>query len=287
MYVTMKEILDDANKNYYGVISASVINLELVRGAIRAAQEENAPIIINIGQGQMTKHGDCEIISKIVRTLAGRATVPVALNLDHGKDYERITHAFRHHFSSIMIDASAYSLEENIQRTKEIVKLCHSQNVTVEGEIGFIGQAADSDDEKFDLYTRVEDAVLFFNETEVDALAIAVGTAHGKYPANREPKIDFDRIKEIKQATNRPLVLHGGSDSGSDNIRQAVACGINKINVCTDTFVSCKEGLKMMLQETPDIDFMSMMMEMENIAKKTIQDYIRISGSTGKASNFR
>lgn len=287
MYVTMKEILDDANKNYYGVISASVINLELVRGAIRAAQEENSPIIINIGQGQMTKHGDCEIISKIVRTLAGRATIPVALNLDHGKDYERITHAFRHQFSSIMIDASAYPLEENIQRTREIVKLCHSQNVTVEGEIGFIGQAADSDDEKFDLYTRVEDAVRFFKETQVDALAIAVGTAHGKYPANREPKIDFSRIKEIKQATNKPLVLHGGSDSGSDNIRQAVSCGINKINVCTDTFVSCKEGLKLMLQETPDIDFMSMMIEMENIAKRTIQDYIQISGSTGKGSNFR
>lgn len=287
MYVTMKTILDDANRHYYGVISASVINLELVRGAIRAAQEENAPIIINIGQGQMSKHGDGEIISKIVRTLAARATVPVALNLDHGKDYERITHAFRHQFSSIMIDASEYPMEENIRRTKDVVTLCHSQNVTVEGEIGFIGQAANADDEKFDLYTRVEDAVYFFEATGVDALAIAVGTAHGKYPANRAPKIDFDRISQIKQATQKPLVLHGGSDSGEENIRQAVICGINKINVCTDTFVSCKEGLRTMLQETPDIDFMSMMINMENQAKETLQNYIRISGSSGKASHFR
>lgn len=287
MYVSMKTILDDANQHYYGVISASVINLELVRGAIRAAQEENAPIIINIGQGQMSKHGDGEIISSIVRTLAGRASIPVALNLDHGRDYHHITHAFRHQFSSIMIDASEYPMEENIRRTCEVVKLCHSQNVTVEGELGFIGQAANADDENLELYTRVEDAVAFFAATDVDALAIAVGTAHGKYPSSRIPKIDFDRISQIKQATGKPLVLHGGSDSGDENIRQAVACGINKINVCTDTFVSCKEGLRTMLQETPDIDFMSMMINMENQAKATLQHYIKISGSSGKAANFR
>ncbi|MBT9431998.1 class II fructose-bisphosphate aldolase [Candidatus Sodalis endolongispinus] len=271
---------------FYGVISASVINLELVRGAIRAAQEENAPIIINIVQGQMSKHGDGEIISGIVRTLAARATVPVALNLDHGKDYERITHAFRHQFSSIMIDASEYPLEENIRRTKEVVTLCHSQNVTVEGEIGFIGQAANADEKKLDLFTRVEDAVYFFEATGVDAMAIAVGTVHGKYPSHLAPKIDFDRISQIKQATGKPLVLHGGSDSGEDNIRQAVACGINKINVCTDTFVGCKEGLKTILQETPDVDFMTMMINMETTAKNILQKYIYISGSSGKAANF-
>lgn len=286
MYVTMKMILDDANKYNYGVIAANAINLETVRGIIRAAESKNSPIIINIGQGQMTKHGDGEIICSMIKILAERSHIPIALNLDHGKDYERITYAFRHGFSSIMIDASSYPLEENIKITQEVVKLCHSQNVTVEAELGMVGQANIGDNTKTDFYTQVDDAVYFFKETGIDALAVAIGTAHGKYPENFKPKIDFERLKQIKNATLKPLVLHGGSDSGAENISKAVECGINKINVCTDTFTHCRETLKNILKEQPYIDYLSLMIEMEKAVVMIIKKYIDMTGSSNMAKHF-
>lgn len=287
MYVSMKYILDDANKNNYGVIAANVINLELARGIIAAATEENAPIILNIGQGQMQKHGDGEIMAQMIKTLALRTPVPVALNLDHGSEYERITYAFRHGFSSIMIDASQHPYNENVEITKEVVKMAHSQGVTVEAELGHVGQANAGDNNNQALYTDANEAVEFIKDTEVDALAVAVGTAHGKYPKEFKPKLNFEKIKEIKKATGIPLVLHGGSDSGYDNIRKAVECGINKINVCTDTFNGCRDFLTKRLSEKPDIDFVNLMMEFENAAKEVIRPYIKTSGACGKASNFK
>lgn len=286
MYVSMRTILDDANRHYYGVIAANAINLETVRGTIKAAEKRKSPIIINVGQGQMTKHGDGEIICSMIKILAGRASIPIALNLDHGKDYERITYAFRHGFSSIMIDASCYPIEDNIKITQEIVKLCHSQNVTVEAELGMVGQADQGDNAKTDLYTQVDDALYFFEKTQVDALAIAVGTAHGKYPADFKPRIDFERLTQIKRATNMPLVLHGGSDSGADNIRKAVQCGINKINVCTDTFTYCRETLRNTLKDKPNIDYLTLMMTMENAVIDVIGRYIDMAGSSNMANHF-
>lgn len=286
MYVSMKYILDDANKNNYGVIAANVINLELARGIIAAATEENAPIILNIGQGQMQKHGDGEIMAQMIKTLALRTPVPVALNLDHGSEYERITYAFRHGFSSIMIDASEHPYNENVKLTKAVVKMAHSQGVTVEAELGHVGQANNGDNNNENLYTDPKQAVDFVKDTGVDALAVAVGTAHGKYPKGLKPILNFDRIKEIKKATGIPLVLHGGSDSGEDNIKKAVKCGINKINVCTDTFNGCRDYLEKRLTEKPDIDFLSLMIELENAAKEIIKPYIKVSGACGKGSNF-
>jgi len=287
MYVSMKYILEDANKNNYGVIAANVINLELARGVISAAVEENAPLIINIGQGQMQKHGDGELMAQMIKTIASKVHIPIALNLDHGSTYERVTHAFRNGFSSIMIDASQHTYEENVKITKDVVKLAHSQGVTVEAELGHVGQANLGDNNNQSLFTDVNDAVRFVKETEVDALAVAVGTAHGKYPKGLKPKLNFERIKEIKSATKMPLVLHGGSDSGEDNIKKAVACGINKINVCTDTFNGCRDFLAKRLNEDPDVDFLTLMIELESAAKEVIRPYIIMSGSSGKGSNFK
>lgn len=287
MYVPMKTILEDAHTHNYGVIAANCINLELARGVIEAAIEENAPIIINLGQGQMTNHGDGELMSDVIQTLAWRTSVPVALNLDHGKDFERITHAFRHGFSSIMIDASQYPLEENIRRTQEVVKLAHSQGVTVEAELGKVGQASLGDQTNQDFFTDPQEAKVFVEETQVDALAVAVGTAHGSYPKGMEPKIDFERLRLIKQTLNMPLVLHGGSNSGDENIRQSVACGINKINVCTDLFNVCRDYVATQLQAKPETDFMTLMMGMEKAGKALMKHYIQVAGGSGKADHFR
>jgi len=284
MYVPMKVLLDDANKNNYAVIAANGINLEMARAIISAAAEENAPIIVNIGQGQMTKHADGELMSCLIRMLAERVKTPVALNLDHGRDYERITYAFRHGFSSLMIDASKYPLEENIRITKEIVRLAHSQGVTVEAELGHVGSATAGDQDKYDLYTDPLEAKRFVEETNVDALAVAIGTAHGNYPGGLEPKIDFDRLKAIKDMVQIPLVLHGGSGSGDDNIKKAVEYGINKINVFTDASNACKKGMAEALQKNPNADFMSIMMSAEKECKEIIKHFIRLAGSSGKAA---
>lgn len=286
MYVSMKTILDDAYKNNYAVVAANAINFELIRGIIDAAIESNAPIVINIGPGQLANHGDAEIFTNIIKTLAQRTHIPVAFNYDHGKDFTGVSEVFRAGFSSIMIDASEYPLEENIARTKEVVKLCKPNKVTVEAELGHVGQAAAGDGTHIDLYTNPDDAQYFVEQTGIDTLAVAVGTAHGKYPAGFEPKLDFERLTLLKERLKMPLVLHGGSNSGDSNIRKAVACGINKLNVWTDTAVSCREALAQALQKNSGIDFVELMNIMEKAVKDNIAHYISLTGSAGKADNF-
>ena len=145
MYTDIKTILDDANQNNYAVLAASAFNMELARGLIAAADEMQAPLIILMGQAQMTKHARPELMVPMIKTLAEQTNVPVALILDHGRDWEKITWAYRQGFSSIMVDASAYDMEENIARTKKAVELCHVQGLAVEGELGHVGQAATLD----------------------------------------------------------------------------------------------------------------------------------------------
>ena len=286
MYVPMKTILDDANAHNYACIAANCINFEQIRGIIDAAIEKNSPIIINIGPGQLTNRGDGEIFANIIKTLAGRTHIPVAFNYDHGRSYETIAQVFRYGFSSAMIDASSYPLEENIRITKEIVRLCHTAGVTVEAELGHVGQAADGDGKTSDLYTNPDEAKYFVEQTGVDALAVAVGTAHGKYPAGYVPHIDFDRLTLLKKTLQMPLVLHGGSNSGDENIRHAVECGINKINVWTDSANACRDAMAAALKENPELNYVDLMEIMENAIKQNISHYIDLAGSAGMADHF-
>jgi fructose-bisphosphate aldolase, class II len=286
MYTNVKYILDDAVKNHYGVIASAAVNVELLRGEIAAADEMQAPLIILLGQGQMSKHGNADVMVPMIKTLAGETNVPVALILDHGRDWEYIVHAFRSGFSSIMIDASAYPTEENIARTKRVVDLCHLQGVPVEGEIGHVGQAVDMDGCKEEWYTRPEEALSFIKATNVDCLAIACGTAHGKYPKDFVPKLRFDIIEKVRAVTDIPLALHGGSGSGDDNIRRAVEAGINKVNVCTDIFNYCRDFTLDALKKDPDYDYLQLLIDIEARAKEITKHYIGLTGSAGQAGNF-
>lgn len=286
MYTTTKIILDDAVKNHYAVIASAAVNLELARGEIAAADELQSPLIILLGQGQMSKHGSADLMTPMIKRLAEKTNVPVALILDHGRNWKYITHAFRNGFSSIMIDASAYGMEENIARTRKVVELCHSQGVAVEGEIGHVGQAAEMDGIKENLYTRPEDAEKFVAATHVDCLAIACGTAHGKYPKGFVPKLNFDIIRSVRAKIDTPLALHGGSGSGSENIRKAVEAGINKVNVCTDIFDYCRDFTRKALNQNPNYDYLQLLIEIEAKAKEITKRYISLTGSAGKAANF-
>ena len=185
-------------------------------------------------------------------------------------------------FTNVMIDASSLPYEENVARTKTIVALAHGMGISVEAELGHVGQAADGDGRTDDMYTNVEQAVEFVKETGVDALAVAIGTAHGKYPEGFVPKLDFERLAELKAALKMPLVLHGGSGSGEENLKKAVAGGINKINVATDAFAAAKAAVLAKLEEDPKADYLTMEMAAEAGVKQFVKDYIHTIGSNDR-----
>ena len=282
MYVSMKPILEHAHINGYAVMAMNSINMEMVRAAVNAAQAEHSAVIINIGMGQMKNHAHPEDMVPMIRQLAERALVPVALNLDHGQDFTFICECMKRGFSSIMIDASALPYEENIARTRLVCEMAHPLGICVEGELGHVGQAADGDDENGGLYTEPGQAKEFADRTGVDALAVAVGTAHGNYPKGKTPKLDFERIRLLKKILNMPLVLHGGSGAGEENLKKAVACGINKVNVCTDAFGIGSRSIEKQMNENPEVDYMHLCMGVEEELTNYIRTFMRTIGSSGQ-----
>lgn len=282
MYVNMKYILDNASRDGYAVMAVNSVNMEMARAVIEAAEEEHSPIIVQFGVGQMKKLAHPDQMVPMIKAMAEKASVPVCLNLDHGPSFEAEVDAIQRGFSNVMIDASSLPYEENVRRTRQIVDLAHAKGISVEAELGHVGQAADGDGKTSDMYTNVEQAVAFVKETGVDALAVAIGTAHGKYPAGYVPVLDFDRLKELKAALNMPLVLHGGSGSGEENIRKAVKGGINKINVCTDAFHAAEVAMKAAWAENPNLNYMEICAVAEAAIKKFVKDYIRVIGSNNR-----
>lgn len=288
MYSNIKTILQDASKNKYAVLATSAINMETARGIVSAATDLDAPIIFLLGQNMMREHAKAELMVPIIKTLAENTPVPVAICLDHGSSPERLMYAFRNGFSSIMYDGSLLPYDENVKQTRYYSDLCHEFGMGIEGELGHVGLAASGDEKDESLYTTVEDAVDFAKKTNVDSLAIAVGTAHGEYPEGLIPHINFDRIKQIKEATNgMPLALHGGSGSGDENILRAVESGMNKINVVTDVLNHARKFLTDCLKNNRKVSYIDLMMGMENSVKDYVSSWIELTGSSGKAKNFR
>lgn len=282
MFQSMKEILFDANRNNYAVMAINCVNMEQTRAIISAAEEEYAPVIINISPRQMKQHAAPEILAPMIKIMAENAKIPVALNLDHGQDYDDIIRVIKAGFSSVMIDASAYEYEENVRRTGLIADIAHANGLSVEGELGHVGSAVEGDGGKTDLYTNPQLAKDFVMRTNVDCLAVAIGTAHGNYPKNRIPKLDFARLKELKDTLQMPLVLHGGSGAGEDNIKKAVELGINKINVCTDLFRCGTEAMLQAAKENPEIDYMDFQIAGQMAMKQFIKSYMRLIGASGR-----
>lgn len=278
----MKSILDDANKHSYGVMAMNSINIEMIRGGILGAAEVNSPIIIQCGPGQMAKHAHSEEIIPLVHNLAKRVHVPVALNLDHGSKFDDIANAINAGFTNVMFDGSSMPYDDNVQITELITSLAHANGVSVEAELGHVGQANDEDDLNFDYYTDPEVAADFVEKTSVDILAVAIGTAHGSYPKGKVPKLDFERLKKIKDVVQIPLVLHGGSGAGEENLKKAVELGINKINVATDAFNVAKNAFLEASQNDPDLDYLALSAHVENEIKEFVKDFASIVGSAGR-----
>ena len=286
MYVSMKNMLADANANGYAVMAINCFNLETARTVISAAEASDAPIIIDIYKDHLLSHCGSNIIAPLVKTLAEKASVNVALNLDHGEEKEYIIKAIDDGFSSVMVDASRFDLENNISMTREIVDYAHKRGVSVEGEIGCMGASEGGAFTNGSMYTDPEQAKYFFEKTGIDALAISIGTSHGNYPDGMVPKFDIERLKEIKRLTNAPLVLHGGSGSGRENILNSVKYGINKINVGCDFMNANRDATAKILEENPDINYFDLIHSVEKESMELVRYYIGLSGSEGKNKNL-
>ena len=242
MLVTLKELLDEAKVEHKAVGAFNGTTLEAIRGIIQAAEELNSPVILQHAQSHDDLI-DLEEIGPVMKYYAERAKVPVALHLDHGSSFDRCVQALKLGFTSVMYDASAKSFEENAAETAEIVKIAHAVGASVEAELGHIftskvvqgeGAGADSTDDYEDLdniYTDPEVAKKFVEMTNVDCLAVAFGTTHGVYLT--EPKLDLPRVARLREATNIPLVMHGGSGVSDEDYAVAIENGICKVNYYT------------------------------------------------------
>lgn len=241
MLVNMRDLLSDAQKGNYAVGSFSVANMEMVLGVIKAAEELNAPIILQIAEVRL-KQSPLEIIGPLMVAAAKNAKVPVAVHFDHGKTIEKITQALEIGFTSVMFDGSHLPLDENIEFTKKIIEIARKYDASVEAEIGCVGGSEDGSEDIAINCTKPEDAVKFENETGVDALAIAIGNAHGNYKST--PKLRFDILSEVEQKTHTPLVLHGGTGISPDDFVRCSKTGIKKINIATATFDRVEQSVR-------------------------------------------
>ncbi len=223
--VPMKDILEKANSNNYAVGGFNINNMEFLQGIIEAAEEVNSPLILQTSEGAINYIGMDYVIG-MVEAATKDVNIPVALHLDHGGSFEKAMECIRRGYSSVMIDGSKKPFAENVELTRSVVKAAHSVGVTVEAELGKLGEGKDN------TFTDPDEAVEFVEKTGVDALAIAIGTAHGVYKG--EPELDFQRLEEINSKVDVPLVLHGASGVPEEDVRKAVKMGINKVNVNTD-----------------------------------------------------
>lgn len=250
--VKMGELLKEADKSNYGVGAFSIANMEMIMGAVKAAEELNYPLILQIAEVRL-KHSPLELIGPVMIAAAKRAKTKVAVHLDHGMTMETIKLALDLGFTSVMFDGSHLPLDENIKQTKKVIELAKKYGATVEAEIGRVGGSEDGSKDINMLITRVEDAVKFYEETKVDALAIAIGNAHGVY--KEEPNLQFQRLKEIDDAVKIPLVLHGGSGIKPEEFKKSIKYGIKKINVATATFNNVVKRVEELFKNSDSVDY--------------------------------
>ena len=247
--VTSKKMLLDAQKGGYAVGAFNVENMEMVKAVIAAAEELNAPVMLQTTPSTV-KYGSLETYAAIVAAEEKKATVPVCLHLDHGNSYELAMAAIEAGYSSVMIDGSHESLENNIAITKKVVEDAEKKEIPVEAELGKVGGKEDDLEAEADMNTDPIEAKQFVDRTRVSSLAIAIGTAHGFYAGT--PVLDKERVSEIKALVSVPLVLHGASGLSNEEIKECVNRGMCKVNFATELRVAYTDAVKRLLEEKPE-----------------------------------
>ena len=282
MLVSGNELFQAAKKGGYAVGAFNLNNTEILQAIIEAAEEENSPAFLQASQGGI-KYAGIEYIAGMAK-VAAEAKVPIALNLDHGTSFAQAAQCLRHGFTALMIDGSQLPFEENIAITQKVVEMARPNNVSVEAELGKIGGTEDDIvvSEREAAFTDPQEAKEFVDRTGTDALAVAIGTAHGVYKG--EPKLDLERLAEINKLLDIPLVLHGASGVGDDAIRAAVPLGICKINIDTELRIAFSRAVQDVLKKNPnEIDPRKILGPAREAMKEVVKIKMRLFGSSGKA----
>lgn len=287
MLMNMKDLLAVARAHDFAVPAFNISSNMLLTGVMEASEEKRSPVILAIHPDEL--HFVHTSFVKAAIEEAINASIPVCIHLDHGASVAHVMEAIRCGFTSVMIDASAYPLEENIAICKKVVEIAHAVNVSVEGELGTIGTTgpeAEAGAEEI-IYTNPDDVVTFVNATGVDTLAVAIGTSHGIYPKDKKPELKLELLKEIRSRVDIPLVLHGGSANPDEEIAAAVKLGINKINISSDIkdafYQKCREVLANPVLREPNSIYPPCIEAMKEVARFKID----LFDATGKAALYK
>lgn len=280
--ITTKRMLLDAQKNGYAVGAFNVENMEMVQAVIEAAEELKSPVIMQTTPSTV-EYASTDYFYANAKAAAENAKIPAAIHLDHGSSFELVMKAFRSGYTSIMIDGSHGTLAENIAVSKKVAEAVHPGGVPVEAELGKVGGKEDDleggDDNP---YTDPEEAARFVKETGIDSLAVAIGTAHGVYKG--EPRLDLERLTEIRRAVSIPLVLHGTSGVPDKTVSECIKRGICKVNYATDLRIAFTGGVKNVISKNPDvIDPKKYNQAGREEVKRYVMQKIKILGSEGRA----
>lgn len=280
MLVTLKEILSESVDGKYAVGAFDTMNPVFTEGILAAAEAKNVPVIVMVCDYSFTMpNADYFMRDTIER--CRNAKVPVCVHLDHGPSVEAVMQAIHYGCTSVMIDGSSLPFQENIELTKRVVELAHLCNVSVEAEIGHVAghEAEVLGDHEADetAYTKLEDAAAFYEATRVDALAVAIGTVHGIYKG--EPKLDYGRLKKLREALPCPLVMHGGSGLSQELFRDAIKCGINKVNYYTGMAVAAADVCRNYLMENERADMTDVLEMAEESIMGTVEKHLNIFGT--------
>ncbi|EAG6260064.1 ketose-bisphosphate aldolase [Listeria monocytogenes] len=287
MLVNMKQLLEVAKENKFAVGAFNVADSNFLRVVVEEAEKNNAPAIIAVHPTELdfTKDDFFQYVLARIKN----SPIPFVLHLDHGDNMGDVMRAVRCGFSSVMIDGSLLPFEENIRVTKEVVDVCHKLGVSVEGELGTIGKTGNSIEGGVSeiIYTKPEEAEEYISRTGVDTLAVAIGTAHGIYPKDKEPKLRLDILKEIKDLVNIPLVLHGGSANPDAEIAAAVEIGIQKVNISSDYKYAFYKKCREILSTTELWDANAIYPDCIDAAKEVVKYKMELFESIGQVEKYQ
>lgn len=273
----MKELIGYSRKYRVGIGMFNIVNLEFAQAIFNASQETGLPVMLGMPERFIQNYFNGEVMAAACRKMIENSKTLVNIHLDHGKSFDGVMYALKAGFSSVMFDGSALDYEENVRQSAEIVKIAHAMGVSVEGELGYVGRAG-QDELSESGFTSPEQAEDFEKRTGVDALAVAIGNQHGQYKGT--PKLDFERLRAIREKVDCGLVLHGGSGIADEDFVEAIRCGINKINIYTAEDLAAKTFVREHFEEYPQyLDFTK---GLRGAVEEVVKRHMLLFASAGK-----